>query len=58
MPFIKVALGVSQQFFFSTREPKHNKNVETKQFSKVDVNQNSVSTVNFFQVSSFFKFLV
>ena len=46
MPFIKVALGVSQQFF-STRELKHNKNVETKQFSKVDVNQNSVSTVNF-----------
>ena len=41
---IKVALGVFQQFFFSNE--KHNNYFQIKQFSKVDIKQNNVSTLN------------
>ena len=45
-PNFKVALGVSPQFFsIWTRVLKHNKYVEIKQFSKVDIKQNNISTV-------------
>ena len=44
--FVKVALGVSPQFFsIWTRVLNHNKYVEIKQFSKVDIKQNNISTV-------------
>ena len=43
---VKVALGVSPQFFsIWTRVLNHNKYVEIKQFSKVDIKQNNISTV-------------
>ena len=43
---VKHALGVSSQFFFIwTRVLNHNKYVEIKQFSKVDIKQNNISTV-------------
>ena len=43
---LKVALGVSSQFFsIWTRVLNHNKYVEIKQFSKVDIKQNNISTV-------------
>ena len=42
----KVALGVSPYFFFIwTRVLNHNQYVEIKQFSKVDIKQNNISTV-------------
>ena len=42
----KVTLGVSPQFFaIWTRVLNHNKYVEIKQFSKVDIKQNNISTV-------------
>ena len=42
----KVALGVSPQFFsIWTRVLNHNKYVEIKNFSKVDIKQNNDSTV-------------
>ena len=44
--FFKVTLGVSPQFFsIWTRVLNHNKYVEIKQFSKVDIKQNNISTV-------------
>ena len=43
---VKVALGVSSQFFpIWTRVLNHNKYVEIKQSSKVDIKQNNISTV-------------
>ena len=43
---IKVTLGVSPQFFsIRTRVLNHNKYVEIKQFSKVDIKQNNISVV-------------
>ena len=43
---IKVTLGVSPQFFsIWTQVLNHNKYVEIKQFSKVDIKQNNISTV-------------
>ena len=43
---LKVALGVSPQFFsIWTRVLNHNKYVEIKQFSKVDIKRNNISTV-------------
>ena len=43
---VKVTLGVSPQFFsIWTRVLNHNKYVEIKQFSKVDIKQNNISTV-------------
>ena len=51
---VKVALGVSPQFFFIwTRVLNHNNHVEIKQFSKVDIKQNNIATV-----SLLIKFLV
>ena len=44
--YIKVALGVSSQFFsISIRVLNHDKYVEIKQFSKEDIKQNNISTV-------------
>ena len=41
-----ITLGVSPQFFsIWTRVLNHNKYVEIKQFSKVDIQQNNISTV-------------
>ena len=43
---VKVALGVSPQFFsIWIRVLNHNKYVEIKHFSKVDIKQNNISTV-------------
>ena len=44
--FLKVTLAVSPQFFsIWTRVLNHDKYVEIKQFSKVDIKQNDISTV-------------
>ena len=44
---VKVALGVSPHFFFHLNpNTKHDKYVEIKQFSKVDIKQNNISTVS------------
>ena len=48
-PGVKVALGVSPQFFsIWTRVLNHNKYVEIKQFSKEDIKQNNIITVILF----------
>ena len=44
----KCALGISPVFcFIWTQVLNHNKYVETKQFSKVDIKQNNISILNF-----------
>ena len=42
---VKVAHSVSQQFFFMNLSTKIQWYVEIKQFSKVDIKQNNISTV-------------